>query len=365
MGSQFKRVPQGLAQDLVELAAEHSSEKRLKLLRRITDVNLNSAEQSVPAAQYLFDELVERILGEINADARAEASAQFSVMTKIPESLAHRLATDRDIKVAAPMVENYQALSEKTLLAVARDGSQEHLRSIVSRAVVSPSVSDIVVERGDGKTVRKLAANQGAQFSSVGMRTLAYKSDKDIELQGLLVDRADLSLEAIGILLPKVSEELATRLQNRPIAIDRAAIGSHVAGWMKDHSNNIARTQAHIKGIREGHLRLEDVVRETLRAKQLLCVVSVFAAMLDLDAGYVFGLFAKGPVQTALLLLRSIELPWPLVEGFLNLKKQKIVDEQPNEAVQQTDYESIDVSAAQRVVRFMKVRRVALASAVA
>jgi len=354
-----------LAEDLVELAAEHSSEKRLKLLRRITDVYLESEEQSVPAAQYLFDELVERILGEISAEGRAAASVQFSAMTKIPESLAHRLATDHDIKVAAPMVENYQGLSEKTLLAVARSGSQEHLRSIVSRSAVSPSVSDIVVERGDEKTVRKLAGNQGAQFSSVGMRTLACKSDKDTELQCLLVDRADLSLEAIGILLPKVSQELAARLHNRPIAIDDAAIASHVAGWMQDRSKNIARTEAYINGIREGHLRLEDVVKETLRAKQLSSVVMVFAAVLGLDAGYAFSLFAKGPAQTTLLLLRSIELPWPLTEGFLKLKKQRIGDEQPNEPVKQTDYEAIDVAAAQRVVRFVKVRRVASAPAVA
>ena len=76
MGSQFNRQPQGLAQDLVHLAAEKSSDKRLKLLRRITDVYLESDEEIAPAAQYLFDELVEHILERIGADDRAEASAQ-------------------------------------------------------------------------------------------------------------------------------------------------------------------------------------------------------------------------------------------------------------------------------------------------
>jgi len=364
VGSQFNRQPQGLAQDLVHLAAEKSSDKRLKLLRRITDVYLESDEEIAPAAQYLFDELVEHILERIGADDRAEASAQFSTMIKIPESLAHRLATDEDIKVAAPMVENYRGLSERTLLAVARNGSQEHLRSIISRPVVSPSVSDIVVERGDKKTVRKIAAHHGAQFSRLGMRTMARKSARDIELQALLVDRPDLSLEAVGILLPMVSRKLAARLQDRSIAMDRTEIGSHVAGWMNQRTKNVARTKVYIKGIREGDFRLEDVVKELLRSKQLFCVVRVLAAAMNLDASHAFGLLTKGTSETTMLLLRSIELPWPLVEGFRKLKEQKM-EEPPDEPVNQADYDSIDVAAAQRVVRFMKVRRVALAPAVA
>ena len=76
------------------------------------------------------------------------------------------------------MVRNYAALSENTLVAVATKGSQEHLQSIVSRAVVSPAVSDIVVERGDQKTVRKARrATKAHKFSSGGMRKLAHKSE--------------------------------------------------------------------------------------------------------------------------------------------------------------------------------------------
>lgn len=85
---------------------------------------------------------------------------------------------------------------------------------------------------------------------------------------------------------------------------------------------------------------------------------------MNLDANHAFGLLTKGTSETTMLLLRSIELPWPLVEGFLKLKEQKM-EELPDEPVNEADYDLIDVAAAQRVVRFMKVRRVALAPAVA
>ncbi len=358
MRSQLNTASKKLAKELVQLAAEQSSDKRLKLLRHITDAYLVSDEQSFPAAHYLFDELVARILEAIGVHDRAQASTHFSAMAKIPNSMAHRLATDEDINVASPMVENYHGLSEETLLAVATKGSQDHLRSIANRSAVHPPVSDIVVERGDEKTVRKIAGHQRAKFSSRGMRTLARKSEKDAELQYLLVDRADLSLEAIGILLPMVSHELADRLHDRPIVADRVVIGSRISEWMKERSKNISRTNARINGIREGRLRLEDVVRDALRARQLFGAVSVFAGVMNLDPSRAFGLFAEGSAETTLLLLRSIEVAWPLVEGFLRLKKEKM-ENLPDDPVNQEDYELIDIIAAQRVVRFMKVRRVA------
>ena len=59
---------------------------------------------------------------------------------------------------------------------------------------------------------------------------------------------------------------------------------------------------------------------------------------MNLDANHAFGLLTKGTSETTMLLLRSIELPWPLVEGFLKLKEQKM-EELPDEPVNEADYE--------------------------
>lgn len=362
-GSNVSSAPPGVANDLLLLAGEKSSAKRLELLRRITDVYLTRQYESSPTGQYLFNQLVTELLDKIGAAGRANASAELSTQAEIPDFLAHRLATDQDYGVAEPMVRNYGKLSEHTLLTVARTGSQQHLRGIASRPAVTPPVSEIVVERGDQGTVRTLASNRGAQFSTSGMRKLIAKSEHDIDLQSLIVERADLTLEAAGILLPTISQELAARLRGRAAEIDQTAISLHFQEWMKKRTQDIARTEAYIEGIRAGDLTLENVAAETIKARRLLDVTTVLAALNDLDRDYAFDLLSRGTTELVLLLMRSMELPWPMVEGFLKLRRAKMTPQRIERPAELNDYESIDLATAQRVVRFMKVRRAAATQA--
>jgi len=355
MTSQAKSVSPRFARDLISLASEKSSAKRVELLRRITDAYLQVDAPVRTAAQYLFEELVVKLVEAISIADLAQVSRYFSTCDQLPAVLTHRLATDHDIAVAAPMLEHYATLPEPTLIAVATDGSQQHLRSIASRAQVTRSVTDVVLQRGDQSTVRKLAANQGAQFSSAGMRTLAQKSERDDVLQSLLVERTDLSFEAIGMLLPIVTPTLAERLHGHNIELDTIVVGSHLAAWMKQRAENAARTDALIVAIRDGHLDLGDVVTDEIGRKHLFETVAILAAMVGMEAHYGFELLVGGSTEQALLLLRSIDLPWPAVKGFLELKREKSGGEA--EPARFEDYNAIDMAAAQRVVRFLNLRR--------
>lgn len=355
MASQANSVEPNLARDLISLASEKSSEKRVELLRRITDAYLQVDAPVRAAAQYLFDELIVKLVEVITTHDRAQVSGHFSKSAAVPAVLAHRLATDQDIAVAAPMLEDYAALAEATLIAVATDGSQQHLRSIASRPLVTCSVTDVVVNRGDETTVRTLAANQNAQFSSAGMRTLAQKSERDDVLQSLLVERPDLSLEAIGMLLPIVTPKLAERLQDRGVEIDTVVIGSHLAAWMKQRTDNIARTEALIEAIRDEHLHLDDVVTDEIKRKHLFETVAILGTVIGVEANYSFELLIGGTTEQALLLLRTIDLPWPTVKAFLKLKSEKTGYEA--EPARFEDYGAIDIAAARRVVRFLNLRR--------
>jgi uncharacterized protein DUF2336 len=351
------------ARDLISLASEKSSAKRVELLRRITDAYLEIDAPVTAAAEYLFEELIVELIEAINLDDRASVSSYFSQCEQLPAVLTHRLATDDNIAVAAPMLQNYAALPEPTLIAVATNGSQEHLRSIASRPSIARTVTDVVLQRGDHGTVRKLAANHGAQFSSAGMRTLARKSERDDLLQSLLVERHDLSFEAIGLLLPIVTPELAERLHRRGVEIDTVIVGSHLAEWMRQHAENIARTDTLIESIRAGDLDLGDVITDEMGRKHLFESVVILAAMIGMEPSYGFELLVGGSAEKVLLLLRAIDLPWPAVKGFLELKCEKTGSEA--EPVRFEDYNAIDVAAAQRVVRFLNLRRRVAASGAA
>ena len=351
-----------LAADLVLLASERTSEKRVELLRRITDAYIEQAGQWTSAEQYLFNEVVTTVIDKIAGVERAAASAKLAKLPKLTDGLAQKLASDSDVEVARPIIRDYAGLSERILIDVAKTGSQAHLDVIAGRPVVTPPVSDIVVTRGGRQTVRTLAGNQGAQFSTAGMDKLIAKAKADSDLQALIVERSDLSLVAIGKLLPLISEEMSNRLRGVAIEVDESVVREHLAEWTENRQKNVKRTDAYIDGIRNGDLNPNDVIYELVTSKRLLDAVTVLAAIVGLDRDYTFNLLTYGQIHSALLLLKAANLTWPAADGFLKLRIAKMglpeVEKRPN----RRDYVAIDAATAQRVVRFMKVRRAAAAN---
>jgi hypothetical protein len=346
-----------LGADLTALAGEATSEKRLELLRRITDAFVEHGDHATAAEQYLFNEVVSKLLEKVSPERRSIASEKLASMAKLPDALASKLAGDADIAVARPIIRDYGPLPERILLDVSRNGSQEHLDAIAGRTVVTPPVSDIVVARGDRGTIRKLAANRGAQFSDAGMQRLIDKSAGDGDLQAVIVERPDLSLGAIGRLLPLISDELASRLRDVAVNVDEKVVERHVAEWAAERHKNSSRTDAYIDGIRAGDLKPNDVIGELVAGKRLLDAATVLGALLELERFYTFNLMTEGKIHSALLLLRSIDLSWKVADAFIKLRIAKAGLYDYETPPTQGDYEAIDIAAAQRVIRFMKVRR--------
>lgn len=362
-GSEFSVNPSSLAADLVALATEPSSEKRVELLRRITDAYLVASDGRSTAEQYLFEEVISRLIEKISAPHKAEASVALAQMPSVPEVLVDRLVNDRDIDVAGPILRSYGNISEKTLVRVAKDGSQNHLQAIATRPVVTPPVTDVVVVRGNQTVVRTLAGNAGAQFSDKGMNTLIGRSADDPALQALIVERPDLSPGALANLLPLISQELTTRLRGTAVELNEAAIQGHLNEWAKDRQNNISRTESYIERVRKGDLRLNDVVIEFVRAKRLLDAATIIAAVVDMDRRYTFNILSSGKMDAVILLMKSVDLAWPAVDGFLKLRIAKTGIGEFDAYPRRRDYDAMDPFAAQRVIRFMKVRKVTVAKA--
>ncbi len=70
-------------------------------------------------------------------------------------------------------------LDDPTLVDIARGKGQEHLAAISERPTLSPSVTDVIVRRGDREVVRSVAANAGAQFSDDGYSGLIKRATDD------------------------------------------------------------------------------------------------------------------------------------------------------------------------------------------
>ncbi|WP_168192792.1 DUF2336 domain-containing protein [Undibacter mobilis] len=347
-----------LADDLAALAGEKSSTKRVELLRRIAEAYAAHAEPGMTAEQYLFNEVVSKLIDKIAGPDRAAASSTLAAMPSLPDGLVRRLATDADVDVARPILSDYAAMPERVLIDVAKTGSQDHLRVIAGRTQVTPPVSDVVVERGDITVVGILAGNAGAQFSDRGMRRLIDKAKGDGDLQARLVERKDLSLAAIGRLLPIITDDLAKRLRDK-IEGAEVTLVQHLADWITDRQKSVERTEALIVGIRKGDLKVSDIVGELVSHRRLYDAATVLASALGLDADYTFNVLSGPSPQSALLLMRAAGLSWPVADAFLKLRAAKAGLYDYQTPPTRDEYLALDAAAAQRVLRFMKVQQTA------
>jgi hypothetical protein len=362
------QVPEVLLQssaatELIALASEKSSEKRLELLRRITGHFLHHSAETSAASQYLVDEILDTLVERLRDKERAAAAADLSQMKKLPDDLARRLANDLDIDVARPILREYRALPENVLSDIATSGSQAHLLAIAGRETLAPRITDIVVGRGDREVVHELAANKGARFSQFGMRTLVGKAEKDAQLRDLIVDRCDLTFEAVGQLLPLISQELASRLQVANLSYNPVVVQEQLVSWMSDRKKNIDKVKHYVDGIKRGNLSLDKVVLDLVLSKRLLDVATVIAGIGELDRDHAYNILTQGQTEHVAVLLKSLRMSWAAVEAFLKLRVMKLGQDICGVMIRQSDYELIDEAAAQRVMRFLKVRRAAMAEA--
>ena len=346
-------------QNLLALAAERSSEKRLELLRQISDTF--AVPNQSTTVEYLLGEIVSKLLENFDRADRASASSVLARMPSLPEETVNALAYDTDFEVARPIIQDYRGLRDNVLVDLASTGSQAHLEAIAGRHALAPDITDILTERGNGETVRTLAANQGARFSRLGMRTMIDKSRDDSLLQELLVNRSDLSLEAVGQLLPIVSEILAGRLRSADLTFSPAVVQEQVTNWVSDRKKHIGQVHRYIQQIRSGSEKLDNVLMVLVMEARLLDVATVIASSLDLDHDYGFNLVTQGKTDNVMVLLRALNVGSTAGLGVLKLRREKLGQQLCGPMVDEATYESVDVAGAQRVMRFLKVRRLAMA----
>src|ERR1700749_647621 len=89
----------------LEDAIQHGTyEKRAQMVRRIANLFDDGAPQFSEDHIGLFDDVLCRLVVEIESKARAEMAHTLAPMKNAPNELMQQLARDDDIKVAGPVI---------------------------------------------------------------------------------------------------------------------------------------------------------------------------------------------------------------------------------------------------------------------
>ena len=141
---------------------------------------------------WLFGEIIGRLAEEIELTARARLSQALASSSQAPVGFVNKLAFDKSIEVAGPVLQRSDQLDVRSLVANAGSMSQQHLLAISKRRSIDEAVTDVLVTRGDHAVVRSVAANQGARFSEYGFLHMIKRSENNSILAEHLGMRRDI-----------------------------------------------------------------------------------------------------------------------------------------------------------------------------
>ena len=201
-----------LIPELEDVIQHGSAEKRAKTLQRIANLFVDSAPQFNEDHIGLFDDVLCRLVVEIESKALAEMSQSLAPIPNAPSELMRKLAHDDDIIIAGPVLAQSARLKDVDLVDIAKTKGQAHLFAISGRDGIGESVTDVLVRRGDPEVVHSVAGNQSARLSDGGFSALVQRSQTDGALAEKVGARPDIPPHLFRDLLVRATAVVQQRL---------------------------------------------------------------------------------------------------------------------------------------------------------
>ena len=344
--------------ELEDAVRDGTSARRVKTLRRVTDLFLNDGERLSEEQVKVFDDVLCLLIARVETRARAELSKRLAPVDYAPFEVIQHLASDDEIEVAGEVLAHSSRVTTETLIKVASTKSQDHLLAISGRAELPEEVTDVIVDRGEVRVIRRLANNAGARFSQSGYSGMVARAEADDELVEILGLRIDLPIKFLRDLLRRAKDAVRARL----LKIAPPALQEEIVRVLDD----IAREQPAVRrsfGIAEELVKLMKQLNELDDAavfgfaekNKFDEVIVALAVLNDLPAEMMARLI-EGPRSDLILIpCRSARLNWPTVETILRNRPSPQPVTEPILDQAQRDYRRLSMETAQRTVRFWQL----------
>ena len=109
-----------LIQELDNAVAKGTPARRAEILARITDIFVTGSATYSTNQIELFDDVFVRLTAVIELSARAMLAKRLAKIPRAPSRISRVLASDDEIDVAGPVLEQCQRLDNEILIATAR-----------------------------------------------------------------------------------------------------------------------------------------------------------------------------------------------------------------------------------------------------
>src|SRR5580704_1991272 len=250
-----------LLDELEASVARGNARHRLKVLQRVTDLFIAGSRRYSGPEIAVFDDVLTRLAAEIETKALARLSRSMAKLPNAPPKLVRQLAFDDTIEVAAPVLACSSQLTESDLVENASTKSQDHLYAIAQRLKLTEAVTDVLIDRGDRRVVRRTARNHGARLSLAGYHKLVKRARDDSNLACAIGQRTDIPHQCFLKLLETASADVREKLEATNLHASRA-IRNSVAEVAVSMQRNVREASRH-------HAAASRDARHHFRAREL------------------------------------------------------------------------------------------------
>jgi uncharacterized protein (DUF2336 family) len=357
----LQHLDHSIIAELEDAVRSGSPEKRVATLRQVTDLFLLDGKRLSEDQVKVFDDVLCVLIARVESRARAELGKRLAPVDYAPFEVIQHLAWDDEIAVAGSVLANSARLETSTLVEIASTKGQDHLLAISGRKDLPPAVTDVIVGRGEGKVIRKLAGNAGARFSDVGYSGIVARADADDELVEILGLRIDLPVEHLRDLLRRATDAVRARL----VAIVPPELQQEIkrvlktiavtAAGVTSSARDFSRAEALVKLLNDLN-ELDDAAVIKFAGANKFEEVAASLAILNKVPTDLMARLLEGPRSDLILIpCKSAGLDWLAVETILSNRPLKRPISEQTLKLAWKDYGKLSPETAQRTVRFWQV----------
>jgi uncharacterized protein (DUF2336 family) len=346
---------------LLELAKEGSSEKRRELLRQITDVFLASPLDRSENEAVLFDEIVGAVAQDLETQVRIELSRKVADSPGPLRRTARRLSMD-DIEVARPVLERSRSLTQSDLIEVIEAKSQDHMMAVTKRPDIGEKVSSALVAKGEDRVVVSLLQNATAKIDRETYERVAERVETSPVLHAPFVRNAQVPLDLLNTVYMRVEGELRREIMRKfhgvsPAELESAleASRTHLSSAYGALPQDFAAAKEHVIQLEKRGGLKPPVLVQLLREDRKTAFMIAFAQLVDVEFDLGRRLLEMKDIDALAMLCRGAGFDRGL---FVTICILIVAD---GGGLSKTEeygklYEQVPVAAAQRALRFWKVR---------
>jgi uncharacterized protein (DUF2336 family) len=346
---------------LLDLAKEGSSEKRRELLRQITDVFLADPPDRSDRESQLFDEIVVVVAADLETQVRVELAKKVALSNAPVHRTARRLAMDV-IEVARPVIEHSKSLTEGDILDVIQQKSQDHMLAVTKRPDIGENVSSALVAKGEDRVVASLLENRTARMDRKTFEAVADRAQINPTLHAPFVRNQHVPLDLLNNVYLKVEGGLRREIMRKfhgvsPAELEAAleASRNHLSAAYGALPGDYQAAKEHVEALEKRGALKPPLLVQLLRENRRTGFYIAFSTLVDIEFDLTRRLVEAKDIDALAMLCRGAGFD----RGLFVTISLLVVDE--GGGLSKTEeygkiYEQVPVAAAQRALRFWKVR---------